>query len=830
MRHRPPSRPLAWQIYLLCAIVGLFAPFRLIPSLVILAILLIFPLRPRKTARILLAISIFASCACAVHFYMENQAAPAIPAWARQPKTRLCGTVEAIQPLPEKRLRVILKDLKPDFPDGAKPLRGLCAWTWENAPLLPPLPGQEIRISASLKHEGGFGRNSSAKNPSPEPSVMWRFWSDGEKGMPEATGVPAWSHILRQKIFFHVISLMNPAAKPGGAVPSLSQGQAIVVAILFGDRRFLTRHTVNLFGESSLAHSLALSGQHLGIAGLVGIFLTFLLGKFSPGAFLWRPRLILTALFSIAPAFLYLWIGGAPPSLLRAFGMLAFFAFFAFSGKIFSLMDLLLLTLLAILILQPLSIYNIGLQLSVLCIAVICLISPALSRVGNTLFPPPASPKKSLLKRLSQIFLLSLSIQLALLPVSLALFQQTGAWFPLNLVWLPVLGFFVLPLSFLGLLLAIPGLPFLNRVADEFFNLAVIPCDWLVHLLEFLNHKGAFNLPVFISPHWTVHIAFGFALAGCALIWSRPRGQRKSPEALKLIAASLGFLAIAPTLRIYHYLHDDFAIEALDVGQAQALRVKFPQNGQIIVDGGGSKSTRFDPGKNIITPILANNHKPTLSTIISSHPDLDHAGGLVYLEEKFKPEHFFHNGRDANAGLEEKWREVMASENASALAEGDELILGDPENRLKLEVLHPPRISGKDWKGNSASLIMRLVKDGEGLALFTGDAERDALKHLVESGKDLRARILFAPHHGSDRSLYAPFYNRVNPEVVIASCGFENRWNYPGKKLRKFLEQKNTPLLDTGNNGKITIEFGDKLAIKTAENGTVTFDKQGKIQ
>lgn len=321
-----------------------------------------------------------------------------------------------------------------------------------------------------------------------------------------------------------------------------------------------------------------------------------------------------------------------------------------------------------------------------------------------------------------------------------------------------------------------------------------------------MEQQGVFDLPIFISPHWSVFIAFALAVTACAISWNQPPGKRAEPLAMKLMAASICFLAIAPIFRIHNDHKQEISIEAFDVGQAQSLLINFTKNGRIILDGGGSKSTRFDPGKNILTPVLTDNKTPALSGIISSHPDLDHVGGLFYLIDKFSPPYVFHNGREAKSGLTEKWRRETDKKNAVELARGDRLQLGDPEDNLILEVLHPPR-NEPGWKGNSASLVLRLVKDGEGLALFTGDAEKDTLKFLVGSGQNLKAKILFAPHHGSDRSLYAPFYNTVSPEAVIASCGFENRWNYPGKNLRKFLEKRQIPLLDTGTYGRIKVDF-----------------------
>ena len=44
--------------------------------------------------------------------------------------------------------------------------------------------------------------------------------------------------------------------------------QAILLALLFGDRQYLDQATLNNFIAATLVHSLALSGQHLVIAGI----------------------------------------------------------------------------------------------------------------------------------------------------------------------------------------------------------------------------------------------------------------------------------------------------------------------------------------------------------------------------------------------------------------------------------------------------------------------------------------------------------------------------------------------------------------------------------
>ncbi|MFO8212420.1 hypothetical protein R2K36_33710, partial [Pseudomonas aeruginosa] len=87
----------------------------------------------------------------------------------------------------------------------------------------------------------------------------------------------------------------------------------------------------------------------------------------------------------------------------------------------------------------------------------------------------------------------------------------------------------------------------------------------------------------------------------------------------------------------------------------------------------------------------------------------------------------------------------------------------------------------------------RLTQHGKGLAIIPGDAERKSLRHMLDQGLDLRAEVLVLPHHGSDSSYLPDFYEAVQPQIVVAACGFENRYGYPGKKVRAWLNNAAIP-------------------------------------
>ncbi|NMC48715.1 MAG: hypothetical protein GYA47_04700, partial [Desulfovibrio sp.] len=134
-----------------------------------------------------------------------------------------------------------------------------------------------------------------------------------------------------------------------------------------------------------------------------------------------------------------------------------------------------------------------------------------------------------------------------------------------------------------------------------------------------------------------------------------------------------------------------------------------------------------------------------------------------------------------------------------ALAAGDRLDFGDG---VSLEVLHPPT----EFRGgaNDASVVLRLVKNGRGLALLCGDIEKKAIRALLESGRDLTAEVLVLPHHGSASSVSRAFYRAVRPRAAFISCGEFNRFRYPSDKVLRELSRLGCPVYVTAARGAVT--------------------------
>lgn len=849
--HRPPlPAPTVRQLYALCWLLGLPAGAWPLPCLLLLAVLLVLDPRLfpwRYPVRALLALLLFAAGWLTVHHYL---ATPPAPAWLEtaladapaQDRPRLCGGIRSVNGLPENRLRLLLEHVRPEGAPASPPLPGLVAWTWDE-PAQRPLVGQTVCLNAPLRPVHGL-RNEGMQDWSLwwlAQGVHWRLWSRGDRAGAVFDGAGSAFGRERQAVLDSFQqALLPPALRTADAAERsrwfvAHQGQAALTALLFGDRQFLTRGTLDNLAAAALLHSLALSGQHLALAGLLGLGLVLAAARLKPTLYLLRPRLALSLSASCPPALLYLWLGNAPSSLVRAACMLfcltlsLLFLTGRKAGPLARLapylprttLDCLAAALVGICLVSPTAVFDTGLQLSVLCLLAIGLALPVMRRLlpapHETDDAPsahtPAARCRALIRRLrhraAQLLFISLAIQLVLLPLNILLFGNAGHWFFLNLLWLPVLGCFVLPAAACGLALSLCGLP---DAAHALLSLAALPAQWLLDGLHMAAEQGLLDAPLLPRPHWAAIPGVLLCMAALARMLSHPESRLRPHGTGRLLTAGLLLLTGSLLPPLTARLFPEIRLDVLDVGQAQAVVLRVPGGpGQapqrLLIDGAGSFSSHFDAGKQLVAPALLHMSLPRLHAVINSHPDLDHMGGLPFILRRFRVDHLYDNGRPAEGRQAEHWNELRRQFAARPLARGDRLPLGDPADGLVLEVLHPPRTEPERWTDNDASLVLRLSRHGHGLVLLPGDAEKPALRELLASGQDLRAEVLVAPHHGSAGSFLPAFYEAVQPREVLVSCGFMNRFRYPSHRLRDWLARHDIPLRRTDMEGQLTVRW-----------------------
>lgn len=105
---------------------------------------------------------------------------------------------------------------------------------------------------------------------------------------------------------------------------------------------------------------------------------------------------------------------------------------------------------------------------------------------------------------------------------------------------------------------------------------------------------------------------------------------------------------------------------------------------------------------------------------------------------------------------------------------------------------------------NDTSIVLRL-SHGPTRALFTGDLNSKLGNYLVQSGMDLRADILKAPHHGGEGTVPNSFYEAVHAKALLVPTS-KALWLSPRcMRTRNFFFDTKCPVYVAGIRGSVTV-------------------------
>ncbi|MCQ2444007.1 MAG: DNA internalization-related competence protein ComEC/Rec2 [Mailhella sp.] len=615
-------------------------------------------------------------------------------------------------------------------------------------------------------------------------------------------------------------ALRSAAAAGTGDGVRPSRGGGLLPALIFGDRGAMDPRVSDLFTEAGLVHSLALSGQHLALAAAAGVLAARAAVMLFPALLLAVPFRLMALAAGMPLAMLYLYVGGTPFSLFRAAAMLAVAFVFIAGRRSFQPLDVLFAAAALLFLMWPPAVFDLSARLSVLAVAGILLSLPVCSWMHARIAPENIQGIGGFARRAAawaaDMLVVSAAAQAAVFPVLVDGFGTVSLSFWLNVIWLPLLSLLVLPLGALSACLAAAGAVDAASLAAAW---AAWPADLMIGLLSSVRSAGWLWNVQFLRPPGLSLAGCELFLAGIAALMGRlilGKSGRKGGARRIGLACAAGMLCMTAGMAPawWKSFSDErngtVRLEMLDVGMGQALVLSYP-GGRMLIDGGGSASPVFDPGRSIVAPVLTDGRLPRLDAVVVSHTDLDHARGLRWILEHFSVGALC-------------WSEVSAgraSEGEGAVLRAIARRRGIPEviwrkgeshrlaEELSLEVLSPdmddPRTAG--MSGNDASLALRLVRSGRGLALFCGDMEASALKRLAQSGQELGAEVLVLPHHGAASSRQPLLYDAVHPETALASAARWNHYGFPSRKVRDELERRGIRIVGTPDAGAVTVEW-----------------------
>jgi competence protein ComEC len=475
------------------------------------------------------------------------------------------------------------------------------------------------------------------------------------------------------------------------------------------------------------------------------------------------------ALCTIPFIVLYVFVTAATPPVVRA-GVMALFVILSLSlAREPLIYQSLSLAALVILLFDPQALFTVSFQLSFAATIAMVYLYPSLMAALRFL---PYLLRNSL----GATAAVSFAAQAGVIPLIACYFNRV------SLVGL-VSNIFIVPLT--GLITILGIVLYAVHFVSPFLTHGVAYCTYLLlHLLLALVRYFA-SVPWATTPVATPSvltiIAYYLLLLGLpAFAKSRKIGSFFVAAALLLV--SLQLLTIARH-------GDEVRVTFLDVGDSDAIHIRFPGNHQWLIDAGGTYRSSFDPGEKIVCPYLRSKGIRYIDRIVITHPHLPHYGGLKAVIANFPVGEIAVNSEAANAPGFGEIIDLLHKKNivVKVLRAGDRFVIANST----VSVLSPAR-RFEEQDDNCLVLSLEAYRQR---FLLTADMGVAAEERLLSSGVQLAATVVQWPNHGQ-RPLSSAFLRRSSPSYVLLSAG------------------KKTPAAIDGYSGRVC---------STAERGAVTF-------
>ncbi len=612
----------------------------------------------------------------------------------------------------------------------------------------------------------------------------------------------------------------------GGAASGKPQDvKAVSKALLIGDRKDISTALREKFNRAGVGHLLAISGLHIGIVATV-MFAIFrwLVTWVSPVLWAgWIRRI--AAILTFVPVLAYGFIAGMSPSTQRAVIMVSVFLLTLLFDRDQDLINTICIAGMLILISNPPALFSISFQLSFTAVLAIVwglsLMRPFLQKAQDI--------KTALLAKGVVFMAVTLLATAGTAPLVMVYFNQISLiGLVVNIVAIPLVGFLAVPLGLLAVFIQL----FSTGVASVCLQLSHWVLGITILIIDFVSGLPGVALET-VTPS-LVEIGLFYLLVAGVFNWLSTRHQEK-PSHLSfglrqgvaygmLLLAVLGGIVDAGYWVHQRFWHKDLRITIFDVGQGNAALVELPGGRNLMIDGGGfADNAVFDTGKNIIAPYLLRNKIKTVHSLFLSHPNSDHLNGLIYIAGHFNVKKAMTNNESSPTMGYRLFVETLKKHGIDT-PEYRTLERTTTEAGTKIEILYPTTdylentLYKKRRNKNDNSLVLK-VSYGEHAFLFPGDIMAMGERALVaDAGENLKSTVLVSPHHGSASSSTPLLMEQVNPEIVVVSCGWMNRFNFPATSVLKRYENMGARVLRTDINGAIQIRTnGHEMQIRTTQ-------------
>ncbi|MCH7770363.1 MAG: DNA internalization-related competence protein ComEC/Rec2 [Bacteroidetes bacterium] len=563
---------------------------------------------------------------------------------------------------------------------------------------------------------------------------------------------------------------------------------SLLRGLLLADRREIDQETKIQFINSGVVHVLAVSGLHVGFIAFIFIIL---FGRFN---------IYFRSVSTIVGLLCFMFLTGVPPSVFRATVMALVIITAFLTNRTTNIFNSLAIAALIILVINPNEIYSPGFQLSFSAVLAIGVIYPLISNAIN---------KLKIESKLIRFFLLFIAVsfaaQIGTLPFTLLYFGKLSVIALLaNLIVIPTIGF-IISLSIITLITqaVFPSLAiYYAATNDAITNL----------LLDFINFTGQLGFSHIKIRGYSIYDIFIFYFFLIFVLYFLRKVKSKLAFSIVIIFVIVNIYLLS-SLDNKKLLPDNvLSILMIDVGQGDAILIKFPDNTIALIDA-GQATFYFDYGERVILPLLDYLDIDKIDYGFISHLDLDHYGGFVSLIQNGIIKEIYKPVIDSSLSKDVKFEKFLKERKVPFnYYNCQSLMIGN----CRLFTL-----SDKDeaefykLSSNNKSGVMKLVY-GKKSFLFTGDVEKRVEKILINDFEIfLDVDVLKVAHHGSKTSTSDEFLKYTSPQYALISAGIKNKFGHPAENVISKFRKNSVKILRTDESGAVLLWCdGEKIFVE----------------
>ena len=272
--------------------------------------------------------------------------------------------------------------------------------------------------------------------------------------------------------------------------------------------------------------------------------------------------------------------------------------------------------------------------------------------------------------------------------------------------------------------------------------------------------------------------------------------------ALILVLMLLSITGVIPLLKTPPAADAETSVRFIDVGQGDCT-LAVSEGHALLIDTGETDDS------DAVIRYIKSLGISRLDCLILTHPHSDHIGEAGDILESFEVGRLMMPAVPGEGWSYDRLTEAAAKKGLTAEDTRDAVF---DAGGFRVEIF------GTDEYGsdlNDCSAVVKLTHGKESF-LITGDCGKAEEERLLELGKDLRADVLKAGHHGSSGASSERFLEAVRPEYAVISCGRANEHGHPHEETLMRLREHTQDIFITADSGTVTFVCGgERLDVLT---------------